>query len=102
MINRVREFLPQLRTSTFTQRGTAGIRSTLIDKDGKFLPDTLIIKKDHSLHFLNYNSPGATGALPMAALLVNKLIEDGLVIPNSSGAQKSLWDIQSISAKMQL
>jgi hypothetical protein len=38
----------------------------------------------------------------MAALLVNKLIEDGLVIPNSSGAQKSLWDIQSISAKMQL
>ena len=101
MINRVREFLPHLRASAFTQRGTAGIRSTLIDKNGKFLPDTLIIKKDHSLHLLNYNSPGATGALPMAAMLVNRLIEDGLVVPNSSGAPKSLWDIRSISAKMQ-
>ncbi|HYX55597.1 MAG TPA: FAD-dependent oxidoreductase [Nitrososphaeraceae archaeon] len=102
MINRVREFLPHLRASAFTQRGTAGIRSALIDKNGKFLPDTLIIKKDDSLHLLNYNSPGATGALPMAAMLVNRLIEDGLVMPNSSGARKSLWDIQSISAKMQL
>ncbi|MDQ3869600.1 MAG: FAD-dependent oxidoreductase [Thermoproteota archaeon] len=102
MINRVREFLPHLRASAFTQRGTAGIRSALIDRNGKFLPDTLIIKKDHSLHLLNYNSPGATGALPMAAMLVNRLIEDGVVIPNSSGAPKSLWDIRSISAKMQL
>jgi L-2-hydroxyglutarate oxidase len=101
MINRVREFLPHLRASAFTQRGTAGIRSILIDRNGKFLPDTLIIKKDHSLHLLNYNSPGATGALPMAAMLVNRLIEDGLVVPNSSGAPKSLWDIRSISAKMQ-
>jgi L-2-hydroxyglutarate oxidase len=102
MINRTREFLPQLRASAFIQRGTAGIRSCLVDKDGKFLPDTLIIKKDHSLHILNYNSPGATGALPMAAILVNQLIEDGTVVPNPSGASKSLWDIRSISEKMQL
>ena len=102
MINRTREFLPQLRASAFIQRGTAGIRSCLVDKDGKFLPDTLIIKKDHSLHILNYNSPGATGALPMAAIVVNRLIEDGVVVPNLSGASKSLWDIRSISEKMQL
>jgi L-2-hydroxyglutarate oxidase len=102
MINRAREFLPQLRASAFTQRGTAGIRSSIIDKNGKFLPDTLIIKKDHSLHLLNYNSPGATGALPMAAMVVNRLIEDGIVMPNSSGAPKSLWDIRSIAEKMQL
>jgi L-2-hydroxyglutarate oxidase len=102
MINRTREFLPQLRASAFVQRGTAGIRSCLVDKDGKFLPDTLIIKKDHSLHILNYNSPGATGALPMAAIVVNQLIEDGTVVPNPSGASKSLWDIRSISEKMQL
>jgi L-2-hydroxyglutarate oxidase len=102
MINRTREFLPQLRASAFIQRGTSGIRSCLIDKDGKFLPDTLIIKKDDSLHILNYNSPGATGALPMAAIIVNRLIEDGVVVPNPSGASKSLWDIRSISEKMQL
>jgi len=39
MINRTREFLP-LRRSAFTERGTAGIRSALIDRNGKFVDDT--------------------------------------------------------------
>jgi hypothetical protein len=38
----------------------------------------------------------------MAAIVVNRLIEDGVVVPNLSGASKSLWDIRSISEKMQL
>ena len=41
MINRVREFLPHLRPSAFTQQA-AGIRSSVIDKTGKFVPDTLV------------------------------------------------------------
>ena len=80
MINRAREFLPQLRPSSFTQRGTAGIRSSLIDRNGKFVEDTLIIKNENTLHLLNYNSPGATGVLPMAAMIVNELIEDGILL----------------------
>jgi hypothetical protein len=68
-----REFLPQLRPSAFTQRIPAGIRSSLIDKNGKFVD------------FLNYNSPAATGVLPIAAMVANKLIEDGILPkPNSS------------------
>jgi (S)-2-hydroxyglutarate dehydrogenase len=97
MINRAREFLPQLKASAFTERGTAGIRSLLIDKDGKFIPDTLIIKQDNSMHILNYNSPGATGALPMAASVVNELYEDGTI---SFAESKSLWDIRSVAEKM--
>jgi len=71
MINRAREFLPQLRPSAFTQRGTAEIRSSLIERNGKFVEDTLIIKNENTLHVLNYNSPGGTGALPMAVMIVN-------------------------------
>ena len=102
MINRAREFLPQLRASAFTQRGTAGIRSSLIDKDGRFVPDTLIIKQDNSIHILNYNSPGATGALPMAAMIVNKLLEDGIISSTNSTEKKSVWNIRSIADKMNI
>ncbi|MGB7954870.1 MAG: FAD-dependent oxidoreductase [Candidatus Nitrosopolaris sp.] len=111
MINRAREFLPQLRPSSFTQRGTAGIRSSLIDRNGKFVEDTLIIKNENTLHVLNYNSPGATGALPIAAMIVNDLIEDGILlsastsnsstINNMKDNKKRIWDIAAISDQLQ-
>jgi len=100
MINRAREFLPQLRPSAFTQRGTAGIRSALIDRNGKFVDDTQIVKNDYSLHLLNYNSPGATGALPIAAMVANKLFDDGILTRSNSGMiqnKKPRWDIAEIS-----
>jgi (S)-2-hydroxyglutarate dehydrogenase len=105
MINRAREFLPQLRPSSFTQRGTAGIRSSLIDRNGKFVDDTQIIRNHHSLHLINYNSPGATGALPIAAMITNKLVEDGILPRSNSSAisrtindKKPKWDMAEISA----
>jgi (S)-2-hydroxyglutarate dehydrogenase len=98
MINRVREFLPQLRPSAFTQRGTAGIRSSVIDKTGRFVPDTLILEHDSSLHVLNYNSPGATGALPMAATIANKIIRAGIL--QTSDNARSLWDATIIADVM--
>jgi len=98
MINRVREFLPPLRPSAFTQRGTAGIRSSVVDKDGRFIPDTLILERDSSLHVLNYNSPGATGALPMAANIASKIIRAGVV--QTSEKAKSLWDAHTIADRM--
>jgi L-2-hydroxyglutarate oxidase len=98
MINRVREFLPQLRPSAFTQRGTAGIRSSVIDKTGKFVPDTLVLERDSSLHVLNYNSPGATGALPMAANITTKIIKTGVL--QMSDKPDSLWDATTIADMM--
>ena len=97
MINRVREFLPQIKPSAFTQRGTAGIRSSVIDRTGRFVPDTLVLERDSSLHVLNYNSPGATGALPMAANIASMVMEAGAL---PAGKPRSLWDATAIAEKM--
>lgn len=111
MINRAREFLPEIRPASFNKRGTAGIRSMLVDGHGKFVGDTMIIKNDYSLHVLNYNSPGATGALPLGALIADGLVGDGLISSGSSAysvdeddnfgnKKKSLWDIVTIADQM--
>ena len=97
MINRVRDFLPQIRPLAFTQRGTAGIRSSVIDKTGRFVPDTLVLERDASLHVINYNSPGATGALPMAANIASKVME-ACALP--AVRPRSLWDATAIAEKM--
>jgi (S)-2-hydroxyglutarate dehydrogenase len=99
MIARAREFLPALRASAFTKRGTSGVRSSVIDRMGKFVPDTIVMWADSSVHVLNYNSPGATGALPMAAKIASKVLDEGTVV--ASDKPKSLWDATSIAADMQ-
>lgn len=99
MIGRVREFLPQIRSNAFTQRGTAGIRSSVIDKTGRFVPDTLVLEHNSSLHVLNYNSPGATGALPMAAEIASRVIEAGAV---PTVKPRSLWAAPTIAEKMKV
>jgi L-2-hydroxyglutarate oxidase len=84
MINRVRRFLPSLNPSDFNQRGRAGIRSLLVDKNGNFVSESLLVENESSLHILNYNSPGATGALPVAANIVKELIQKNIVNSNAS------------------
>jgi L-2-hydroxyglutarate oxidase len=79
MINRVRRFLPSLNPSDFKQRGRAGIRSLLIDKNGNFESESFLVENESSFHILNYNSPGATGALPVAADIVRKLVHGNIV-----------------------
>ena len=101
MINRVKKFLPQLKASSFSTKGTSGIRSLLVNKDGRFVPDTLVIKHPYSMHVLNYNSPGATGALPIAAMIANQLFEDGLFGSVSDRSKsKSMFDFRAIADKM--
>ena len=79
MINRVREFLPRVDPKKFKKRGTAGIRASVIDKDGKFVPDAVITQGEKSFHILNYNSPGATGALPFAVYIISQMQNKDLV-----------------------
>ncbi|SMH72209.1 NAD(P)/FAD-dependent oxidoreductase [Candidatus Nitrosotalea okcheonensis] len=79
MINQVREFLPKVDPKKFKKRGTAGIRASVIDKDGKFVPDVVIAQGEKSFHILNYNSPGATGALPFAVYTISQMKDRGLV-----------------------
>jgi len=103
MINRVKKFLPQLKVSAFSRKGTSGIRSLLVNRDGRFVPDTLIIKDSCSMHVLNYNSPGATGALPIAAMIANQLFEEGIVSSASDRSKsKCIFDFQVIADKMKV
>jgi len=73
MIERVKKFIPKINSKEITSKGTAGIRSSVIDENGKFVPDVILLEKNSSFHILNYNSPGATGALPFSAHIINQL-----------------------------
>lgn len=99
MIARAREFLPALRASAFTKRGTSGIRSSAIDRSGKFVPDTLVKWADSSVHILNYNSPGATGALPVAASIASRIMADGRL--EFSDKPRSMWDATTMADRME-
>ncbi|VFJ14260.1 L-2-hydroxyglutarate oxidase LhgO [Candidatus Nitrosocosmicus franklandus] len=79
MINRVKKFLPSIDPKEFRTRGTAGIRSVLIDKDGSFVSNPVFILRDNILHILNYNSPGATGAIPISYAIIFKLLSEGIL-----------------------
>jgi len=95
MINRVREFLPRVDPKKFKKRGTAGIRASVIDKDGKFVPDAVITQGEKSFHILNYNSPGATGALPFAVYIISQMRNKGLVSVTQD--QCGPWSFDTIS-----
>lgn len=86
MISRVKRFLPSLEPKEFKIRGTAGIRSTLIDNTGNFVLNPIFLLQDNILHILNYNSPGATGAFPISYAIVFKLIDKGF-LPNYKEAR---------------
>ena len=100
MIQRVKNFLPALDTKKFNTRGTSGIRSLLIDDKGNFIPDTLLLKNSLSMHILNYNSPGATGALPLSAMIVQELIYEKVI--NKVAKNNQLWNIEDIYSNIKL
>lgn len=106
MINRVKKFLPVLDPNKFTKRGFSGIRSIIINNHGKIIPETFLLKDSFSLNILNYNSPGATGALPMAAMLVQDLIKDGLVLKKEdiekfrNNSVRNQWNIEEIYSRI--
>jgi L-2-hydroxyglutarate oxidase len=55
-----------------------------------------------SFHILNYNSPGATGALPFSAFIVNHLNKQGMFECENSDAQCGDWKFSNIIEKMAL
>ena len=69
MCSRASKFVPSLKPYMLTTKGLAGVRSSLIDGQS-FIPEAICIYGERSLHLLNYNSPGATGAPAFSAHLV--------------------------------
>jgi len=78
MCDRVRRFLPSLSQDVVGPKGVAGIRSSLINQNG-FVPEAIQIVGSKSIHILNYNSPGATGAPAYSAFVVERARKEGLL-----------------------
>ena len=95
MINRVREFLPRVDPKKFKRKGTAGIRASVVDNNGKFVPDAVVVSGEKSFHILNYNSPGATGALPFAVYVISQMKNKGLAKVEKD--QCGPWSFRAIS-----
>ena len=68
----------------------------MIDENGKFVPDVILLEEDASLHILNYNSPGATGVLPFSAHIINQLQKRGLFENENIEAQCGPWKFNKI------
>ncbi len=97
MINRIRRFPPRIEPRMFTRRGLAGIRAQVVDADGRFVPDVMIEHGEGSLSILNYNSPGATGALPFCAGIIARLHRDGVLRHDPDADQCGPWKFSEIS-----
>ena len=101
MIKRVKKFLPKINPKEITVKGTAGIRSSVIDENGKFVPDVILLEKNSSFHILNYNSPGATGAFPFSAHVINQLHKKGLFENEDMEAKCGPWKFNEIIEKLE-
>jgi L-2-hydroxyglutarate oxidase len=55
-----------------------------------------------SFHILNYNSPGATGALSFSAYVIDYLNKQGMFVSESSDAQCGPWKFSDIIEKLAL
>lgn len=101
MCNRVRKFVPGLVASTLNRRAVFGVRCSIVDRGG-FVPEALLFKGDRSVHIINYNSPGATGAPAYSALVVEELRREGLLPAlkeRRGGAAISGWDYESVVSR---
>ena len=96
MIDRVKSFLPKIDADKITEKGTAGIRSSVINENGKFVPDVILLEESASFHILNYNSPGATGALPFSVNIINQLNEKGLFVNEEEDSKCGPWIFSEI------
>jgi L-2-hydroxyglutarate oxidase len=95
MCERVKRFIPALSPEMLVSRGLAGVRSSLIDRDG-FVPEAVILEDSNSLHVLNYNSPGATGAPVFSAYLVSRLEKEGYLDRfKARPRKKGIWDYEA-------
>ncbi len=76
MCGRVKNFVPALDTRMLNQRAVFGVRTSVVGSSG-FVPEAMLMKGEGSVHIVNYNSPGATGAPAYSALVVSELQQDG-------------------------
>ncbi len=103
MVRHVQRFLPRLREADLTARGTAGVRSQVVDRQGRLVPEAIPVEGPRSFHILNYNSPGATGAPAHAAHLVDHLAGRGYLEGlKPRPLARPPWDWEALADAMDL
>ena len=98
LISQVQSYFPGLETQDLIKPGTCGIRSALIDAQGGFPREAVLIPGPKSFHVLNYNSPGASGAPAYAAYLMDRLSNLGYLshLQKRKSAPVLPWDFKSL------
>lgn len=100
MCDRASQFIPSLRPDMLYTPGLAGVRSSLIDSKG-FVPEVIQDYSASSIHILNYNSPGATGAPAFSAQIVATLQNKGYLDTLKQRRQRTheaLWRLEESSS----
>jgi len=99
MCSRVNKFLPGLDSRSLVRRGISGVRSNVINRDG-FVPEAIVLQDSRTVHVLNYNSPGATGAPAYAAMLVKEMGSSGRFdgLHQKKETQTQAWDFERAAA----
>jgi len=96
MIKRMNRFIPSLKPSHIIRKGASGIRHSLIASNGSFVPEAIELSDKHSYHVLNYNSPGASGAIAYAAYVVNDINEQLPGRLRRAAQRRGLFDFDDV------
>ncbi len=91
MSKRVRDFIPSLEDKFLQGHGLSGVRNSLVDRNG-FVPEAIIEKGERSMHILNFNSPGATGAPAYAMHILKTAETHGFLKLKESRSTGLLWE----------
>ena len=102
MLRRVQRFIPKLRENHLVARGVAGVRSNVVNPEGRMENEALELEGPHSFHILNYNSPGATGAPAYTAYLVDRLARRGAFDHLRPNVKKTAWNWSTVAEGMHL
>ena len=102
MCARVSRFVPALAPSLLNGRAVFGVRSSVVDRSG-FIPEAFLFKGESSVHVINYNSPGATGAPAFSAMVVRGLQENGYLDglrTREPAVQVPGWDYRAVASRL--
>lgn len=102
MLRRVQRFIPKLQEHDLVARGIAGVRSNVVNRQGRMENESLELDGPHSFHILNYNSPGATGAPAYAAYLVDRLAAAGHLEHLRPHGKEGPWSWDAVSKGMRI
>ncbi len=102
VVDRMKTFLPKLKHEYLIRRGLAGVRSSCVNRNGEFVKEVVELFGPNSLHIINYNSPGATGAPAYTARIVSKLQHHGALDCLRIRPQPlpSCWDFQTVRSDL--